>query len=200
MRPIALHGERLTMPLLISVIDVPSTSPRVRNSKTGVQIAWAKTAKGKPVPLLMLFQEDGPYHRYLTQLTVADKSSNLVLQGAAQLVIAQKRIAGLMVNAELTHAVTRKKMKLIQDTGRMACFSVDCASMGLVGVPTNRRGKPTAIHLGTDIARADGFAIKVTDVMGFLNADGTAGLTTMDRVASVLEESALTVSRGVSIY
>jgi hypothetical protein len=188
------------MPLLISVIDVPPTSPKARNTKTRVQVQWGKTAKGKAVPFLLLYPEDGPYRRYLTQLTVADKSSNLILQGAAQLVIAEKRIAGLMVNAELTNAATRQKMKLVQDTGRMACFSVDCESLGLVGVPSNRRGKPRAIHLGTDIDKADGFAIKVTDVLGFLNADGSAGLTTMERIASVLEECGLTVSRGVSIY
>lgn len=188
------------MPLLISVVNVPPTTPKIQDPKTKVQVERGRTANGKPVPYLHLYRDDGPYSRYLTELTVADRSSNLILQGGAQLVIAEKRLAGLMIMGELTNAAAKQKMKLSQDTGRMACFSVECKSLGLVGIPTNRRGKPTSIQLGTDINKADGFAIKVTGAMGYLNADGKTGPTTLERIVTALEECDLAVSRGVSIY
>ena len=188
------------MPLLISTVNVPPTMPVLRDGKTKLQITRGRTSNGKPVPFLQLYKEDGPYSRYLVELTVADRSSNIIMQGGAQLAIAEKRIAGLMIMAELTNAISKQKVKLNQDTGHMACFSVECSDLGLVGVPTSWRGKPNAIQLGTDIDREGGFAIKVTSAMGFLNKDGKTGPATMEQIASKLEESTLTVSRGVSIY
>ena len=82
----------------------------------------------------------------------------------------------------------------------MACFSVSCDELGLVGVPTNWRGKPSAIHLGTDINRDDGFAIKVRGAVGFLNNEGKTGPVDMGRIVSRLEEIGLTISLGASLY
>lgn len=188
------------MPLLISTVNVPPAIPAFQDQKTRLQIIRGRTSNGKPVPFLRLYKEDGPYSRYLVELTVADRTSNVVMQGGAQLAIAEKRIAGLMIMAELTNAISKQRVKLNQDTGQMACFSVECNDLGLVGVPTNWRGKPNAIQLGTDIAKEGGFAIKVTSAMGFLNADGKTGPTTIEQIAAKLEESTLTLSRGVSIY
>ena len=82
----------------------------------------------------------------------------------------------------------------------MASFSVGCDELGLVGAPTNWRGKSSAIHLGTDLKRDDGFAIKITMAMGYLNTDGNAGPATVERIVSRIEEIGLTVSRGASLY
>lgn len=188
------------MPLLISTVNMPPTMPAFRDPRTKLQIARGKTSNGKPVPFLRLYKEDGPFNRYLVELTVADRSSNIIMQGGAQLVIAEKRIAGLMIMAELTNVISQQKFKLDQDTGRMACFSVECNDLGLVGVPTNWRGKLKTIQLGTDIDKEKGFAIKVTSAMGFLNADGKTGPATMEQIVSKLEECALTISRGISVY
>jgi hypothetical protein len=188
------------MPLRITTINMPPGAPAVQDKATMLQVTPGRTANAKPMPLLRMFKDDGSYHRFLVELVVADTSSGMILRGGAQLVIAEKRIGGLMVNGELTNAATKQKRKLSQDTGQMACFSVNCDELGLVAVPTNRRGKPTAIHLGTDINKGGGFAVKVTAAFGFLNSDGAAGRATIEQVAAALEKSALTVSRGVSIY
>jgi hypothetical protein len=147
-----------------------------------------------------MYPDDGAYWRYLVELLAADQGSALMMEGVAQLVIARTRIAGLVVNGELTNVKSKEKMKLNQDTGRMACFSVGCDELGLVGVPTNWRGKPNAIHLGTDIERDDGFALKVRGAVGFLNNEGKTGPINMERIVSRLEEIGLTLSRGASVY
>ena len=188
------------MPLQISQINFPSNIAAGRDEVTKLQVTRGKTPDGKPAPFLRMFKDDGAYWRYLVEIFVADMSSSVILQGGAQLVIAQTRIAGLMIKGELTKVISKQKVKLDQDTGRMACFSVGCDELGLVGVPTNWRGKPNAIHLGTDIERDDGFAIKITMAVGFLNTDGTAGPATIEKIVSKLEEIGLTVSRGVSLY
>lgn len=188
------------MSLLISQINFPANITAGTDRVAKLQIARVKTSNGKIAPLLKMLPEDGSYWRYLVELTAGDQSSALLLQGGAQLVIARTRIAGLMIRGELTKSASRQKIKLDQDTGQMACFSVDCDELGLVGVPTNWRGKPSAIHLGTDLKRDDGFAIKITMAIGYLNNDGKAGPATVERIVSRIEEIGLTVSRGASLY
>jgi hypothetical protein len=188
------------MSLLISPINFPANVATGNSGATKLLLARGKTSNGKVKPLLKMLPEDGPYWRYLVELTAGDQSSALLLQGGAQLVIARTRIAGLMIRGELTKAATKDKIKLDQDTGQMACFSVGCDELGLVGVPTNWRGKPSAIHLGTDLKQDDGFAIKITMAVGYLNNDGKAGPATVERIASRIEEVGLTVSRGASLY
>lgn len=193
-------SERPPMSLLISKINFPANLTAGNDRVTKLHLARVKTSNGKVAPLLKMLPEDGSYWRYLVELTAADKSSALLLQGGAQLIIARTRIAGLMINGELTKATSGQKIKLHQDTGQMACFSVGCDELGLVGVPTNWRGKPSAIHLGTDIKRDDGFAIKITMAVGFINNDGKAGPATVELIASRIEAIGLTVSRGASLY
>ena len=188
------------MSLLISQINFPATMTAGRDAVTNLRVTRGEIAKGKFVPFLRMSADDGDYWRYLVELLVGDQSSTLLTEGVAQLVIARTRIAGLMVKGELTKVKSQQKVKLDQDTGQMACFSVGCDELGLVGVPTNWRGKPSAIHLGTDIERDDGFVIKVRGAVGFLNNDGKTGPVTMERIVSRLEEIGLTVSRGVSLY
>lgn len=188
------------MSLLISQITFPSTVTAGRDAVTNLQIARVNIARNKAVPILRMTESDGSYWRYLVELLVADQNSALLAEGAAQLVVAPSRIAGLVVKGQLTRAKTKQKIKLDQDTGQMACFSIGCGELGLAGVPTNRRGKPTAIHLGTDISRGDGFAIKIRDAIGFLNNDGKTGPVDMERIVSRLDEIGLTISRGASLY
>ena len=188
------------MPLLISQIYFPSDVTAGRDKVTNLEITRGKISKGKPVPFLKMSKDDGAYWRYLVEVFVGDQASTLLMEGVAQLAIARTRIAGLMVMGELKKVSSKQTVKLNQDTGQMACFSVGCDELGLVGVPTNWRGKPSAIHLGTDIERDDGFAIKVRSAEGFLNSDGTTGPVTIERIVSKLEEIGLTVSRGASLY
>jgi len=188
------------MSLLISRTNFPANITAGTDRVTKLHLARAKTSNGKVVPVLKMLPEDGTYWRYLVELTVGDRSSALLLQGGAQLLIARTRIAGLMIRGELTNATSKQKIKLDQDTGQMATFSVGCDELGLVGVPINWRGKPSAIHLGTDLKREDGFAIKITMAVGYLNNDGKAGPATVERIASRIEEIGLTVSRGAGLY
>jgi len=188
------------MPLLISEINVPPSITGVRDEATKLQITRGRVAQGKPAPFLGLLNEDGTYWRYLVELFVGDQSSIVLMEGAAQLAIGRTRIAGLIVMGSLTRVESHQETKLNQDTGRMACFSIDRDELGLVGVPTNWRGKPKEIHLGTDVERDDGFAIKVRSAIGFLNNKGETGPVTFERIVSRLEEIGLTISQGVSLY
>ncbi len=188
------------MSLLISQITFPTTVAAGRDAVTNLRIARVNIAKNRTAPIVRMADGDGAYWRYLVEVLVADQSSALLAEGAAQLVVSPSRIAGLVVKGQLTRAKTKQKVKLDQDAGQMACFSIGCGELGVAGVPTNRRGKPSAIHLGTDISRGDGFAIKIRDAIGFLNNDGKTGPVDMERIVSRLDEIGLTISRGASLY
>ena len=191
------------MPLLMSQINFPSSMTAGRDSVTNLQITRGALANGKSAPFIHPLKDDGTYSRYLVEVTVADQLSTTILYGVGQLIIARSRIAGLLIKGDLTKvasATSKQKVKLDQDSGKMACFSASCDELGLVGVPTNRRGKPRVIQLGTDMNKDDGFAIKIMYSMGFLNNKGVTGPASMEQIVSKLEEIGLTVSRGASIY
>jgi len=173
------------------------------DSVTKLQITRGTVANGKPAPFIHPPKDDGTYRRYLVEVTVADQVSTTMLYGIAQLIITRSRIAGLLVKGDLTKVFSKQskqKVKLDQNSGRMACFSANCDELGLVGAPTNRRGKTRVIQLGTDMNKDDGFAIKITYATRFLNNNGATGPITMDQIVSRLEEIGLTISRGASIY
>ena len=88
----------------------------------------------------------------------------------------------------------------VNEPRRMACFSASHDELGLVGVPTTKRGKPRMIQLGADMDKDDGFGIKITYSLGFLNNDGATGPVNIERIVAKLENIGLTVSRGASVY
>ena len=188
------------MPLLISQVNFPSSRTGGTDDVTKLRITRGEVPNRKPAPFIYPPKDGGNFWRFLVEVTVADQLSATILQGVGQLIIGQSRIAGLLVKGDLTKVISKQKVKLDQDSGQMACFSVSCDELGLVGAPTNRRGKTRLIQLGTDMEKDDGFAIKITYAMGFLNNNGATGPVTMERIISSLEEIGLTVSRGASIY
>ncbi len=192
------------MSLLISKINFPSSNTAAgRDEVTKLLIKWGKVTNGKDAPFVYAPKDDGSYWRYLVEVTVADQLSATILSGVAQLLITPARIAGLLVKGDLTKVISKQqkqKVKLDQNSGQMACFSASCDELGLVGAPTNRRGKPRLLQIGNDIDRDDGFAIKVTYATSFLNNNGATGPIDMERVLSRLEEIGLTISRGASVY
>jgi hypothetical protein len=188
------------MPMLISQINVPPDTASFRDDVTKLQVVRQKMPKGNTVPLLKMFKEDGPHSRYLVELVAVQPSSDVILKGGAQFVIAAGRIAGLMIRGEFQEVTSKRSIKLSQDAGQMACFSIKCDELGLVAVPTNRRDKATAIHFASEIQGDESFALRISMAVGFLNSDGTSGRATIEQIVSKLAVTELVISRGASLY
>jgi hypothetical protein len=190
------------MPMLISQINVAPDAASFRDDVTKLQIVRQKMPKGNVVPFLKMFKEDGPHSRYLVELVAVQRSSDVILKGGAQFVIAAERIAGLMISGEFKNVIAKRSIKLNQDAGQMACFSINCDELGLVAVPTNRRDKATAIHFGSEIQDKEGFAfaLRISMAVGFLNSDGASGRATIEQIVSRLAATELVISRGTSLY
>ena len=133
------------MSLLMSQINFPSSNTGAgRDEVTKLLIKWGKVTNGKDAPFVYPPNDEGKYWRYLAEATVADQLSTTILYGIAQLLITPVRVAGLLVKGDLTKVISKQqkqKVKLDQGSGKMACFSTSLDEIGLVGAPTNRRGK-----------------------------------------------------------
>jgi hypothetical protein len=186
------------MSMLISQVSIAPDADSFEDDVTQLQIVRQKMVKGSVVPLLYMLEEDGPYSRYLVELT-STLSSGVTVKGGAQLVVAAGRIGGLVIRGEFWKPASKRSIKLNQNTGQMLCFSINCGELGPVAIPTNRRDKATGIHFGSKIQGEEHFRLKIYMAEGFLNSDGTSGRTTIDQIAAGLAVTGLAISRGTSL-
>ncbi len=187
------------MSLLISQVSIAPDEDSFEDDVTQLQIVRQKMVKGSIVPLVHMLEEDGPYKRYLVELT-ATLASGVTVKGGAQLVVAAGRIGGLVIRGEFWKPASKRSIKLNQNTGQMLFFSINCGELGPVAIPTNRRDKATAIHFGSRIQGQEYLRLKIYMAEGFLNSDGTSGRTTIDQIAADLAVTGLAISRGTSLY